>query len=344
VKRKVIVDQDTFGPGGSNLQSILLLLQAPDVEVLGITVVTGDGWLRENVAHALRFLELVGRPDIPVVPGAEFPLVNTEERTAAWESRYGALPYKGAWMRTWPDYNTVERTPYHAPAVVPPSPAGPPTVAPAAEDAATFLVRQVRAHPGEITILAMGPFTNLARAATLDPAFGALARELVFMGAAFNPIAPAVDEFSLQFIHSPRVEFNCRFDPEGAARMLRAGWKKITCVPLDATVRTQLTPALLARATAGAADPRVSDFLTRFAAPGYPMWDEVAAALWLDPSLAARTTRLAMDIATDPGAGYGMTLSWPPGRGPGHGEPDADVVLDLDVPRFETLFATLLLR
>src|SRR6187551_874705 len=74
--RKVIIDQDAFGPGGPNLQPIMMVLQSPDVEVLGITVESGDGWQKENVAHTLRMLELIGRTDIPVLPGATFPLVN----------------------------------------------------------------------------------------------------------------------------------------------------------------------------------------------------------------------------------------------------------------------------
>src|SRR6059058_4132300 len=84
-KRKVIIDQDAFGPGGPNLQPILMVLQAPDVEVLGITVESGDGWQKENVAHTLRMLELIGRTDVPVVAGATYPLVNNEEATIRWE-------------------------------------------------------------------------------------------------------------------------------------------------------------------------------------------------------------------------------------------------------------------
>src|SRR5471032_68142 len=78
-KRKVIIDQDAFGPGGPNLQPILMVLQAPDVEVLGITTVSGDGWQKENTAHTLRMLELIGRTDVPVVAGATYPLLNSQE-------------------------------------------------------------------------------------------------------------------------------------------------------------------------------------------------------------------------------------------------------------------------
>src|SRR5471032_3185293 len=247
-KRKVIIDQDAFGPGGPNLQPILMVLQASDVEVLGITTVSGDGWQKENTAHTLRMLELIGRTDVPVAAGATNPLLNSQEETKRWEKLYGNLPYKGAWTEVWPDSNTINRTRYHAADVVPPLEEGEPTTKPLAETAAAFLVRKVREFPGEVTILAMGPFTNLALAAKLDESFAANAKDLVFMGGAFNPDSSHVDEFSLQFMHNPRVEFNSRWDPEAAKMMLHAGWKKITAVPTDASVNTKLTAELARRA------------------------------------------------------------------------------------------------
>ena len=90
-KRKIIIDQDAAGPAGSDQQAILLLIQSPQTEVLGITVVTGDAWLTEEVAHTLRMLELIGRSDIPVMRGAEYPLVRTKEETQEWEQRYGSV-------------------------------------------------------------------------------------------------------------------------------------------------------------------------------------------------------------------------------------------------------------
>jgi len=72
-RRKIIINEDCSGPGGSNMQTLMLMIQSPQVEVLGITVVSGDQWRDEEVAHTLRLLELMGRTDIPVVPGAAFP-------------------------------------------------------------------------------------------------------------------------------------------------------------------------------------------------------------------------------------------------------------------------------
>jgi len=210
-KRKVIIDQDAFR--GPNIDPMIMVIQDPDIEVVGITVESGDGWQKESVAQTLRMLELIGRTDIPVVPGATYPLIDSEEETRRWEKLYGKLAYKGAWMDSWPSYNTMNRPHYHAADVVPPLPEGEPTTKPLAEMAASFLARKTREAPGEITILALGPFTNIALAAKLDEGFAANSKELVIMGGSFNPDTSTVDEFSLQFINNPRVEFNSRSMP-----------------------------------------------------------------------------------------------------------------------------------
>src|SRR5246500_1879029 len=137
-KRKIIIDQDAAGPAGTDQQSILLLIQSPQTEVLGITVVTGDQWLKAEVAHTLRMLELIGRTDIPVIPGAECPLVRGKRETELWEQRFGSIAWVGAW------------TPrvYHPPDELGEFPEGKPTTKPSDEDAAHFLVRMVHKFPG----------------------------------------------------------------------------------------------------------------------------------------------------------------------------------------------------
>jgi inosine-uridine nucleoside N-ribohydrolase len=114
-KRKVIIDQDAAGPGGTDMQSILALINSPDTDVLGITVVTGDEWRDEEVQHTLRLMEIIGRTDIPVVPGAAFPLVSSKEYIEKWETLHGKLVYKGAW-------NFARRHAVHGPSEIPPMP------------------------------------------------------------------------------------------------------------------------------------------------------------------------------------------------------------------------------
>src|ERR1035438_709311 len=235
-KRKIIIDQDAAGPAGSDQQAILLLVQSPQTDVLGITVVTGDAWLTEEVAHTLRTLELIGRTDIPVVPGAENPLVRTKEETEQWEQRYGSVVWLGAWTPRG----------FHAPRELGAMPEGMPTTKPANEDAAHFLVRMVRKYPREVTIYEGGPMTNLALAITIDPKFASLAKELVFMGASLNP---QTDD--PEFLNTPRHEFNLWFDPEAAHIVLRAPWKKIVCTPVDISLKTRMTNALIDKVKAG---------------------------------------------------------------------------------------------
>jgi inosine-uridine nucleoside N-ribohydrolase len=337
----VIIDQDTFGPASSNLQAILLLLQARDVDVLGITVTSGDGWRDEEVSHALRLLEVAKRADVGVYPGAVYPLVNTQQRTRVWEQLYGKLFYKGAWTEQWPNEGTVRRSPYHAdPFLVPPSEAGEPTIHAASESAANFLVRKVHEFPGQITILAAGPLTNIALAARLDPQFTSLAKEFVFMGGSFRPVS-ADNEFAAEYANTPRLEFNMRWDPEAASLVLHEPWKKITQIPIDPTTRTFFKPQFFQQLAHGQAP--FDAYLARFGQP-YPMWDELAVAVWLDPSLVTHRATLLVDVDTSFTAGYGNTLSWMVGAGPGLGERPVEVIQDVDVPRFEHLVLDLLSR
>src|SRR5438445_13801907 len=80
-KIKVIVDQDARGPGTSDQQAILVFLQSEKFDVLGITTVSGDQWVKEETQHVLRLLEGSGRTDVPVDPGAECPLLTSRRAT-----------------------------------------------------------------------------------------------------------------------------------------------------------------------------------------------------------------------------------------------------------------------
>ena len=88
----VLIDQDGSGPGGSNQMAMLALLQAPQVEVLGITMVTGDAWRDEETPHTLRMLELTGHGNVPVARGAVCPLVRSEQETRLAVTLNGGPP------------------------------------------------------------------------------------------------------------------------------------------------------------------------------------------------------------------------------------------------------------
>jgi len=326
-KRYVVIDQDAAGPGGTDMMSILVLLQSPMVTPLGVTVVAGDGWRDEEVAHTLRLLEWIGRADIPVVPGAAFPLVRTQQWTKLWEQQFGKVTYQGAWTR---------RDSNHGPFEVPPLKEGNPHTKPLDEDAAHFLTRMVRKYPHQVTVYAGGPMTNLALALSLDPQFAELSKGLVFMGGSLSPRTN-----DAEYANNPRHEFNLWFDPEAAHIVLRAHWPSIVCTTVDVSVKTQLSQAMfdqIAKSQAPAAQ-----YIARYSTPARSyLWDELAAAAWLDPSLITGEKLVYMDMNLDRGAGYGDTLTWSESTKPALAAQLVHAQMDVDMPKFAAMFVRLM--
>ena len=339
---KVIFDEDEMGPGGTNIQATLMLAEDRSIDLLGITVPTGDGWRNEEVAHVLRALQIAHRAAIPVYPGAEFPLLNSVQRTRAWEKMYGKLFYDGAFMSHWPAEGTRDWTPLHPdrPGWVPPLPEGEPTIHARKESAALFMIRMVHKYPHQVTILAAGPLTDIALAASLDPRFASLAKQLVFMGGSFNPQTTDMPFAHLSdYVDAPRLEFNVGFDPEAAAIVLQQHWHKITEVPVDATQSTTLMSRQMLRAVAHGKAP-FDHYLGRFGQV-YPLWDETTVALWLDPALITREKTLRVTVDTNFTANYGTIESWPVGDGPDWADP-VHVVFAVNVAKLDRLVLRLL--
>jgi purine nucleosidase len=318
-KRKVIIDEDCSGPGGTNTQAILALIQSPDTEVLGITIVTGDAWRDEEVQHALRLMEIIGRTDIPVVPGAAFPLVNSKEFIARWETIYGKVVYQGGW-------NFATRHAVHGPTEIPPLPEGAPTTKPLNEAAGNFLVRMVRQYPHQVTIYEGGPLTNLALAQSLDPEFASLAKELVLMGGSLNPQTDD-PEFSI----TPRREFNLWMDPEASRIVLHAPWPRVVVTTVDISLKTKMDQGLISEIAKGRYPP--AQYTAKYAEGNY-LWDELASVAWLDPSIITKWKKLYLDVSIDRGASYGDTLVWTEDTRPHMGERIAEIQDDLDKPKF----------
>jgi inosine-uridine nucleoside N-ribohydrolase len=329
-RRKVIVNEDCSGPGGSNMQTLLLLLQSPGVEVLGITIVSGDQWRDEEAAHTLRLLEIVGRTDVPVMLGAGAPLVRTREETQLWEARYGKTAYSGAWDARW----------WHEASMIPPMPEGQPTIKPSAEDAIHFLIRMVRQYPNEVTIYEGGPMTNLALATTIDPQFPQLAEELVFMGGSLNP-----ETDNPEFANNPRHEFNFWFDPEAAYIVLRAPWKKIVCTPTDISIKARLSPEAVKKIEA--AGTPIARYVAKYYQRGDGndyMWDELAAAAWIDPSIITKKETRFVSVDIDHGPGYGNTLTWQQNDRPKVTVQPVEIQFDLDFGKFIDMFSSLMTK
>jgi purine nucleosidase len=304
-RRKVIYDQDNSGPFGTDILGTLMMLQADNVDILGITLVTGDAWMKQEMAFTLRLLEMMGRTEIPVYPGAEFPMLNTREECLLRMQLYGGHrldPWLGAFNRTngGPDEIKPLPPPYDHFA----------NIKAQQEHAARFIIKTVRENPGQVTIYAGGPLTNLALAIALEPDIVPLVPEVVIMGTGFHVFTNT---------------FNIFFDPEAGRKVLRAPWPKFTIVPVDIAEEIhegdEITPGRrMIEEIASRAQSPISDLFQRYAVEPlrcnpdirfFRMADEMIAAQVIDPSVFTKSEQMYVDICSAPGPRYGDSMFWP---------------------------------
>jgi purine nucleosidase len=303
-KRKVIYDQDNSGPFGTDILGTLMMLQADNIDLLGITLVTGDAWMKQEMAFTLRLLEMMGRTEVPVYPGAEFPMLNTKEEWLLRMQLYGGIrtdPWMGAFNRTngGPDEIKPLPPPYDRFA----------DIQAQQDHAARFIIKTIRENPGQVTIYAGGPLTNVALAIALAPDIVSLVPEVVIMGTGF---------------HASTNTFNIYFDPEAARKVLRAPWPKLSIVTEDIAEEIhegdEITPGRrMIEEIAGRAQSPISDLFERYAIEPlrrnpnmsfYGMWDEMIAAQVIDPGVFTKSEQMYVDICTTPGPRYGDSMFW----------------------------------
>ncbi|HEX5417106.1 MAG TPA: nucleoside hydrolase [Chloroflexota bacterium] len=302
---RTVIDCD---PGIDDAMALFFGLQAPEIDVVAITTVWGNVDVATTTANALRLLEIADRPEIPVAAGAARPLVGPMPRLG--EAIHGA---DGQGNTNLP----------------------PPTLKPAAESAVDLLIRLAHVHPGELTLVAIGPLTNIAMALIRDPAIARLYRKIVIMGGAF--------------LHPGNVtrfgEANVWHDPEAAQLVFEAGWP-IVAVGLDVTHTVCLTQAVLDRLLASGTPwgrhlYRITGlyldaYASRWSKRECAMHDPLALAIAADPSLATLTPKVRVDIELQGKHTRGMTVGDFRPRPNGAVAPDAnaEVVLKVDGERF----------
>ena len=201
--RKVIIDTD---PGIDDALAILLALSAKkELDILALTTVNGNVDIEKVTKNAFKILDVAGRNDIPVYQGNGKPLMRENSMPADCHGDDG-LGNIGM--------EEIDRTPEE-------------------ESATDFLIRKAREEKGEITLMPIGPLTNIAEAVQKDPEFAKNIKEVVIMGG-------AVHEGNV----TPHAEFNFLVDPEAAQIVFQAGFEKVTMVGLDATKHVWLDPVL----------------------------------------------------------------------------------------------------
>lgn len=339
--RRVIFDQDTDGIVGDNLDPLVMLLSS-NVQVLGVTVVTGNGWLKQETEVALKLLEDLHRTDIPVYMGTEVPLVQSRFAPARMTKLFGGTrtdPFLGAYGEFSPGPDVIEAPP-----------GGLAKYRPAAGHAALFMIEQIHKYPHQVTLYCGGPLTNVALAIRLDPSIVELTREIVFMGT------------------SPEIQpktVNVVYDPEAASIVLHALWPKLTLITVDVAEKVHKTPAMADAIASGKNEAEAKLYKQLVVDPyragkrlqWFRMPDELMAAYIIDPSIITEWRRYYVDIDLSFGMNYGASsywdevpkgyagIPWPDTPEPKRQKPIpppearvAEVAWNFDIERFSQLF------
>ncbi|MCC8116074.1 MAG: nucleoside hydrolase, partial [Planctomycetes bacterium] len=281
-------------------------------------------WPSEGTAFALRQLELSG-PDVPVAEGASRPIRPGRVENFPLERKLfgigadqwvGALdrPDPGDWKKFYQTYYTTA-----------------PALAPDRRHAVDFLIDTVRANPGEVTIAAIGPATNLALAILKAPDIVPMVKRVVYMGGSFFQPGNV----------TPAAEFNWWFDPDAARLTVRAAFREQIVVGLDVCEkvpfsRDRYEAILDVWGEGGLSDMLRNNYLGQnFASdPNYShfIWDVITAAIIIDPSLVTGSRTHPIDVTTDYGLSYGHSLAYPT-QGP-EGARHATIITEIDTERF----------
>lgn len=335
---KVILDVD-MGQLNDDAIALFMLTQSSDkVDVLGVTTVAGNTWAEEGTQYSLRQLQLIGREDIPVYGGAMQPLMGDRKQTLeAEEALYGNSEYLGSLARDRPaSYKELAEAPY----------GGYADIAPAEGEAVNFIADQVRENPGEVTIFALGPATNIAMFVTMYPELVPQVKEVIYMGGAID----------IPGNTTPAAEFNWWYDPESVHIALRAPFPKQTVVPNDVAESIYYTKEEYDRIIGGADTPITQMFKDlqgeRWEDPDATsfVWDAMTAAIFLDRSIATDVEARHIDVDTVFGPDYGRSLGYHDSRrrdnakeeGFGVGTQKVDIVFDLDHEKFWDLYTELM--
>lgn len=275
-KQHIILDSD---PGIDDALAILLALAVPQVSLEAITVTYGNCSVDQGVQNALSILELAGAGQIPVAKGADRPLVQplllASETHGNSGLGYAQLPS--------------------------------PTTQPDSTPAVSLLIEKIVANPGEITIVAVGPLTNLALAIRTEPRLLEAIKDVYIMGGAIRYDGNT----------TPQAEFNAYSDPHAAHIVFHSGLP-ITLVPLDVTYKVVFTTDDLARLQK--TDGPLTRFITeatRFYMEFHDEYQQISGCVINDPLALAITylpelvdcQKLFVDIDISGGVSMGKTYA-----------------------------------
>jgi inosine-uridine nucleoside N-ribohydrolase len=329
-REKVILDTDMVVLYDDGV-AMMMLAKHPGIELLGVTIVPGNTWVSEGTAYALRQLEVLNRKDIPVASGILYPIRAGRYETMEGERKmFGfSSSYTGCFRRTEPtSFLDVYRTEF----------GGRPKIKPVDKHAVNFLIDTIKANPGEVTVMPIGPCTNLAIAIRIAPEIIPLIKRVVYMGGAFDTPGNT----------TPSAEFNWWFDPEAAKMCVRAPFADQLIVGLDVCEKYRFNKKIFDRITA-VNKPIAKMFKAKYGPefkknPKYTrlVWDTIAAAVVIDPALITEEETRWVDVNSDYGLDYGRSYGYSK-RGPA-GTQKARILFTIDEQRFWNLMVDLLTK
>lgn len=301
-QEKVILDTDMVEIFDDGIAMMMLQL-SPQVDLLGVTTVVGNTWQPEGTSYALRQLEAINAAHVPVAMGLRLPLRPNRHDAMEHERKlYGIGHDIWAGSFSYPEpesWQAVYKKQYGAD----------PAARPIDQHAVDFIIDQVKAHPGQVTIAAIGTCGNLALAVRKAPEIIPLVKRVIYMGGSFFR----------QGNSTPTAEFNWWADPEAAKIAVRSPFKEQIVVGLDACEKITFSKDQYEHIRTLVKNPNITDMLNKNVLvklyadnPAYThyIWDVIVAAIIIDPTLITADRTLPIDVCSDFGAGYGQAMAY----------------------------------
>ncbi|MDR5752856.1 MULTISPECIES: nucleoside hydrolase [unclassified Caballeronia] len=328
---KIVIDSDfnTMGDDGQLFAMTTQLMAQGKVNLLGLCVVTGNDWLLQEEADALKAVERMGVQDkVGVYAGANYPL---QYDVASIRAQQAANPngYFGAWMRPEPTQQSQ---------LTPPPDGFATSTQLKSEAAADFMIDTIKRYPNQVTIIEVGPPTNLATAVKKAPEIVPLIKQIVYMGGAMKVPGNA----------NAVGELNWWFDPLAVRTLLQTSIPQAV-IPLDVTNTVPLTetvynqivnpPTGQTAVTKAYASANAGAF-----ASNTDLYDTLTIAYFTDPSYATQTQSAYLDIDTTAGENQGHVSVYPDAPPAGASPQKITYVTQFDNDRFFNLYVDLLTR
>lgn len=293
----IILDVDS---AGDDILAILFAAAHPDIDLLGVTSVTGAAGPIEQVTNVVLNTLFLSGHDVPVYKGAWRPIVGNSK-----EDMQAPVHFEKRLKDRFGD-RLLKFNP----------PAKEPTKQAEKKHAVDFIIENVKANPGEITLVTTGPTTNAAMAILQEPQLPKLLKNMLVLGG----------NFSTPGNMTPLSEYNIWADPEAAKIVLNADCDKIL-VPLDVCEDNRVATSMLTRddladMRSNAKDNPVLDMIADifpiyidiwrefFGLVGFPMDDVITVALSIMPELVDTTEPLFADVVIEKGVARGQVVAW----------------------------------